>query len=590
MKGEWSLSNDKALMNFSKNYCINDDEVLDSEGFRSVLSHFFNRHRDQYSRSNQLMSGEFAAMNKNERIAELTRVFKLLTIMSSKEISETFPQYANLHANREEFRHLIEEIYKYWRSLERYGLVKEDKGAEGLVNTSFIDAKEAFDKLILNLYRKVSNNASMTHPTVYRQVPAGTNIGMICKDIIWPVPDAYSMLKGIPFIKTTVLETPFITYPKRNKRDGLFQEVKTFPLSRMGMNTDHFFCYPAKVGELLAFIFVHRDFLTHGISLSNLFELAREEEIAGRKPDLLFVFGADNHGDEPESIFYNDEQNRIMLGVVTHSEQHDYFGYMKKMVLTLHNLVQIQRGHLPVHGAMVQIVLKDGKQANVVIVGDSGAGKSESIEAFRALAADHIADMTIIFDDMGTFRFSEDKDTIVGYGTEIGAFVRLDDLDTGYAFKELDRSIFMNPDKINARLINPVATYAEIMQGLPVDICLYANNYKELENGDPSVRTFGDAREAIEVFKAGRRQAKGTTTEIGLTTSYFANPFGPAQMQEACDRLLDQYFAMLFSQGALVGELYTQLGVTGQEKCGPECAAIELFEVIRQLPSNRDEK
>ena len=33
---------------------------------------------------------------------------------------------------------------------------------------------------------------------------------------------------------------------------------------------------------------------------------------------------------------------------------------------------------------------------------------------------------------------------VVGYGTEIGAFVRLDDLDTGYAYKKIDRAIFLN--------------------------------------------------------------------------------------------------------------------------------------------------
>ena len=112
---------------------------------------------------------------------------------------------------------------------------------------------------------------------------------------------------------------------------------------------------------------------------------------------------------------------------------------------------------------MVNIVLKNGKTANVVIMGDSGAGKSESIEAFRALSEDYISEMTVIFDDMGTFKIKDGE--IYGYGTEIGAFVRLDDLYQGYAFKEMDRSIFMNPDKVNARLIMPITPYKKIVQG-----------------------------------------------------------------------------------------------------------------------------
>ena len=56
---------------------------------------------------------------------------------------------------------------------------------------------------------------------------------------------------------------------------------------------------------------------------------------------------------------------------------------------------------------MVNIELKDGNTANVVIMGDSGAGKSESLEAFRALSEDYISNMTIIFDDMGTFKIED---------------------------------------------------------------------------------------------------------------------------------------------------------------------------------------
>lgn len=90
--------------------------------------------------------------------------------------------------------------------------------------------------------------------------------------------------------------------------------------------------------------------------------------------------------------------------------------------------------------------------------------------------------MTVIFDDMGSFRLNGNE--VLAYGTEIGAFVRLDDLDSGYAFKQIDRSIFMNPDKVNARLIMPVADHKQIMEGYHVDFFLYANNYDVLEEGE----------------------------------------------------------------------------------------------------------
>ncbi len=247
----------------------------------------------------------------------------------------------------------------------------------------------------------------------------------------------------------------------------------------------------------------------------------------------------------------------------------------------------IKRGNLPIHGAMVNINMKNGKSANVVILGDSGAGKSESLEALRGLSEDHISDMTIVFDDMGFFKHKEGK--VYGYGTEIGAFVRLDDLDQGYAFKEIDRSIFMNPDKTNARLVMPVATYSEIVKGYPVDLFLYANNYKTIKPGEPGVRYFDNAKDAKEIFRSGKRMAKGTTTESGLVESYFANPFGPLQKSEETDKLLDLYFDTLFSTKVKVGEIYTQLGVKGSEKTGPRDAAMELFKEISDLEGTEAE-
>ena len=47
---------------------------------------------------------------------------------------------------------------------------------------------------------------------------------------------------------------------------------------------------------------------------------------------------------------------------------------------------------------------------------------------------------------MGVLLLDED-DKVKSSGTEIGAFVRLDDLDAGYSFKELDRSHFHHLDR-----------------------------------------------------------------------------------------------------------------------------------------------
>lgn len=577
----FSLSNNKAMINFSSYYCDTYEKVLDSEGFSKVLNSYLAKSRHANSSSYKFLVEKFETNNIEDITTSLTVIFKLLSVMNLDEITKINAKYQVLTQYKEEMVDIVEDLYRYWRKIERYTLIFNSKLTEGLEKTRFIEANTEFSNLILSLYRKIEENILQVTPNVYRQLPAGGNAGLVLSNNDWKIPLQYESLKNIPFIETILLDPPFIVYPKKNKREGTFKEVFDNPINDCKITTRHWFCLPAKVGDLLAYIYFHRDFMSHGVSLCNLFEIAKKEEYQGKKPDILYVFGARCNSNETKTVFYNDLENDMMVGLVSYSDEIDYFGYMKKMTLTLHNLIMLKRGYLPLHGAMANITLKNGKQANIILIGDSGAGKSETLEAIRNLKANYVSELSIIFDDMGTIRLNNGK--LLAYGTEIGAFVRLDDLDQGYAFKEMDRSIFMNPDKTNARLIIPVSSYKEIVKGQRVDLILYANNYDEVSDEDTPVEIFSDVNLAIDVFKSGKRFAKGTTNENGLVSSYFANPFGPLQWQERSDELIELYFNELFKSGIKVGQVKTQLGIKGLEKEGPTIAAKALFELINSL-------
>lgn len=582
MRKEFSLNNDKAMINFTARYCNNFESILESKGFDKVLRTYVDRIKKRKNHNFQLLSDSFQTSDVRALCVELTGAFRMLTVMSAETITGTCNKYHDLLKDPDQLLGLVEDLYSYWRKLDRYTIIHANRIRSGIAAVSFTEANSRFSRLMLDFYRTISKNVIGHTPSVYRQLSAGGNACIMLNNVIWPIPDAYEKLEDVPFVDKIILETPFITYPKKNTRDGMFQEVGENPITAAFIDKEKWFCYPAKVGTLLAFIYFHRDFMEHGITLCNLFELATEEEYRGIKPDMIYVYGAEEHEPGPlKTVFYDDTQNDIMFGYVNYNERIDYFGYMKKMVLTLHNLIMIKRGGLPIHGAMVNIVLKNGSTANVVIVGDSGAGKSESIEAFRALSEEYVRDMTIIFDDMGVFKL--ENGITKGYGTEIGAFVRLDDLDQGYAFKEIDRSIFMNPDKTNARLVMPVCSYKEVVRGYAIDFFLYANNYDTVKPEESALSYFNDADTAVALFKDGARMAKGTTTEKGLVKSYFANPFGPAQKQAECDVLMDRYFNVLFDSGVKVGQIRTCLGIPGMETEGPKNAALELFKAIQDM-------
>ncbi|MBI5996971.1 phosphoenolpyruvate carboxykinase [Clostridium perfringens] len=581
MRKEFCLKHGKVTMNFTAKYCDSFESIINSEGFRKVLETYLKKTKNKKSHNFRFLSEAIGTEDIKVISRYLISTLKLLSMMGADEVLVVNDAFEGLLEDKKSFANIIDDVYSFWRKLERYTVIQNNKVKDGIAAVGFVDANKSFNDLILRFYRRLQKNLLGSMPNILRQVSAGGNASIMVSNLIWPSPREYSILDHIPFIDAISLEAPFITYPSKNTRDGIFLETSENPLSGSHINSEEWFCYPAKVGELLAYVYFHRDFMSHGISLCNLFDLATAEECRGVKPDIIYVFGAKDDEDELKTCFYDDEKNNIMLGYANYSEEIDYFGYMKKMILTLHNIIMIKRGYMPIHGAMVNVVLKNGKEANIVIMGDSGAGKSESLEAFRALSEEYISDMTIIFDDMGVFK---NVDGIIkGYGTEIGAFVRLDDLDQGYAFKEIDRSIFMNPDKINARLLMPVCKYDDIIKGYDVDLFLYANNYDGVDEGENSIEYFNNPEEAKKIFKAGARMAKGTTTENGLVESYFANPFGPVQKKEEMDLIIDKYFEDMFNNKVKVGQIKTCLGVLGFEKEGPKKAAIELFHIIEKM-------
>ena len=169
---------------------------------------------------------------------------------------------------------------------------------------------------------------------------------------------------------------------------------------------------------------------------------------------------------------------------------------------------------------------------------------------------------------------------MLGYGSEIGAFVRLDDLQRGFAFGQLDRSIIMSPNRVNARVVLPVTSLDDVLHGYPVDYLLYANNYEAVDDAHAVVERHDDEETALAVFRRGAAMSKGTTSATGLTETYFANPFGAVQRLAQHEALARDAFAAAFTAGVYVGQLRTQLALPGAETAGPAVAAQALLDLI----------
>lgn len=586
----FKILEEKIIINIGGRICETEEELLSSKLFKEIIK----RALGELKRKDSTLLDIFPEKDINEKnISTLIDTLKFLTKMPAKFAPSIVKGSESLLRDRELLNEFVEYLYNYWRQFDRFIIcTSQFDELDKRPYRTFNDTIEKLTHLVRKIYRDIQENITEKHPRVYRQVRAGAEIAAIAtkKEVLFP-DKIYKKLNDILLIRQVLLYPPLVLNPPMNKRTGRFEKISVNPLDLVEINRDEWLCYPAKVGRLLILIYFHHRFFELGFSLCNLFELADDDTLK-QEPDALYLFGVppeclDNLGVFP-TVFYDDAKNNILVAAVPNKKDFGYFGYLKKMILTLHNIRMIKEEKLPFHGAFVKINIKDNRggtrSATVLLIGDTGAGKSETLEALRVLGEEFISEMVIIADDMGSLSI-DDSGNIIGFGTEIGAFLRLDDLQPGYAYGQMDRAIIMNPHLTNARIVLPVTTYQNVIKGHKVDYILYANNYEEVDQSHPIIERFSTPQQALSVFEKGMVMSKGTTTSTGLVQSYFANIFGPPQYREEHDKIAREYFNAFFEKGIFVGQMRTRLGISGYEMKGPIEAAKRLLEIIRTQPA-----
>lgn len=584
--GSYRIFKDKVVLRIKDRMCDTPTELLSSKLFLRMLTQSITT----LSHRNSHLLGIFENKDINgEDIRLLIETLIYLTKLPAEMVQRVVKGSEQFFRNPSLFNAFVEFLYNYWRDMQRL-IICDSQGEQydQRPYRTFNNTIESLTHLVRSTYRDIQENITGNHPRIYRQVRAGAEIATIAMAKEIPYPNGhFRILNDISIIRQVLIYPPLIFNPPMNKRSGVFERVGRNPLEFININKkDEWLCYPAKVGPLVIMVYFTLGFFELGFSLCNLFELADDEDLQ-RRPDAIYLFGVPEDQfpklGKSQTIFFDDDTlDGVLVGAVPDNPKYGYFGYLKKMILTLHNIKMMKLHRLPYHGAMVNLSIRNKGNFTVLIMGDTGAGKSETLEALRAVAGDTVEEMTIIADDMGSLNL-QDSGTVTGFGTETGAFVRLDDLQPGFAFGQIDRTIIMSPAQVNARVVLPVTTYETIMRGYKPDLVLYANNYDPVDADHPILQRFATATEAINTFREGAVMSKGTTTTSGLVHTYFANVFGPEQYQDIHDPLAWEYFQTFFDQGIYVGQMRTRLGLPGQERTGPEEAARALLEKLMNV-------
>jgi hypothetical protein len=517
--------------------------VIDSALFLEICNQFYNNYFYLFTKLN-------FELNVEDFINLTRSLFIDKDIYKSNKIKD----------NHDYLYDIYNSLYDYWRKLRRYAILQKNfSGREMSRICDTITLK------ILTLYRKITERLKETKYLVYRKLPAFCNVIFSTGN-----PSKISKLNyNCLSINKILIVPPFIINTQNNKR------VKNFTLTTSDITKDivvddNFLSYLIYVGNKKTIIYCHKKYAHHLISLSNLFEAINPINYKINVDIVLFI-GCYSSFDR---CIYRDS-NGIYYGILGDNEENDYFGYVKKILLTMHNMIVIDKGYLPIHGCGFEIELKNGSKKNICLVGDSGVGKSETLEALRRGYRDEIVMINIVFDDMGYLIL--DKKEITFSGTEIGAFIRLDDLERGYAYDQMDRCIFINPNKENARIVMPINDYKSVTSKYHLDAIFYVNNY-DLTDG---IKYFQNKKDLIDTFVEGRRISKNTTWEKGLVSTFFSNPFGPLQKQEATRKLIDKYFNIIYNS-LPNGQIYTKLGLNIDNKESLDLAAKYLIEFIKK--------
>ena len=337
-----------------------------------------------------------------------------------------------------------------------------------------------------------------------------------------------------------------------NKRAEPFFELDHNPFKGELFEPDDWVSVPLQVGSSLIVVYIHksRGSIEMEPGLLNLFPFASIQDIkAGRRPDGIFIFG-DPKADPQDLGYWWDADNEVLVGLVPDRPELKYFGYCKKPILTLHNVLAIRKGEIPLH-----------------------CGCTRYIVRFDADKEPYVTEMLVKADDMGRVILVKGKDGLarpIFYGTETGAFACLDGFSEHAKLQMLGREVGYNKDTgSNARQIVPVTDDAEVFRGDILDILLYMNNFSLVEPGQSTIDVDMTVEEAIEHFRLGERVAAGSTkTHRGAKeSSYWANPFPLLKDNDGTVLHPDLYDKFSVTEASFIGDLKALVG-RGEIKVG----------------------
>ncbi len=493
--------------------CDNSLELLQSKAFKQYLRIYKKQYiNDLESRKNTEQKEE--VIHKKEFVDKIEPE-DFIEILNSKDIDES------KKTSFKEYIGFIEGLFHHYRGKSYTRLIKlhndilsSDETSES-IKDRISNRAQKLNILILDTRRKLLSKVDFgigVRRSQGLECQPNVTCGEISGNTI-KLPEFYSILNKVPLTTHADMRTGIHYTTHANKRAFPFFSLDHNPFKNETFNPEQYVAIPFEVGSwnIIAYIHKSRGCIELEPGLLNLFPFSKVRKLAGQKPDGIFIFGCPN-STMKDLGYYFDKENNLLVGLIPNIDDCKYFGYGKKPILTLHNVLCILNDHMPLHCGCTRYLVKFDSKTNEPYISDS------------FIKADDMGRASLFSSVDNEFK----ADVPYFFGTETGAFACLDGFSEHTKMLMEGREIGYNKHAgTNARQIVPVTNYTEVSTGSELDILLYLNNYDLIELGKSCMDVDMQVDEALEHFRKGARVAAGSTqTHRGkVEISYWANPF-----------------------------------------------------------------
>lgn len=541
--------------------CESKRELLNSRAFEDLVKLFVGQLAQQGAFLLTALDID-AQTTDNRSIRRLINMLRALCEHSLEQVAAILPEAAFFlqTERRDALQEFVERLYDYWRSFDRYMVLLVEPGASSFEQRPYRAFNETLVTLarqVRALYRDLGENITAIHPRIYRQVAAGCNAGLIAVPKQSSFPKEYVKIFGqIPYIRQVWFAPPFIIDPPMASKSDFLWSNEPNPVSELKLDASEWLCYPAQVGHLVIFVYLHRQSIGFGCALANLLELANDEQItAGPDALCLFDLGPENTNDffSSKTLFFDDKKNDLLMAVAMRHKRFGCFDGLQQMILTLHDAVMIKCGRVPFYGALGRVLLKSGQPVHILLVGGTSSGKIEILEALRTLDTVSVVKMRVVAHSSGSLTITDDN-KIMGFGTGVGAFVRLTGLRQECVLEQTDRAIIMSPQKKNGSMVLPVTTMDEVLRGCPIDLLLYINNYKEIDGELPVIEQLNLTSDLIEVLWSDESMTADAVLPA-VDNVGFVNKILPLSYRKKHEKLAAAIFDVAYKTGVFIGQV-----------------------------------